>query len=64
MLGTSSEADHYREAATPALECSTGAIGCLVGVRKQGPLRDPWRTVLHSQRLMHEPAEPLPTSKE
>ena len=63
--GRSSEADRYREAATQALEMLDWCISYLVGVRKEGiaARRAKNRSYIR-KRLMDEPAEPLPTSKE
>ena len=63
--GRSSEAERYREAATQALEMLDWCIGYLVGVRKEGiSARLAENRSYIRKRLMHEPAEPLPTSKE
>ena len=62
--GRSSEADRYRQAATDALEMLDWCIGYLVGCNKgaiASRLAQNRRDI--KERLMHEPAEPVPTSK-
>jgi hypothetical protein len=60
----SSEAERYRQAATEALEMLDWCIGYLVGVRKEGiAARLAQNRSYIRKRLMHEPEEPLPTSK-
>jgi hypothetical protein len=62
--GRSAEADRYRQAATDALEMVDWCIGFLVGTRKEGIAAQLARNRQHiRQQLMHEPEEPLPTSK-
>ena len=63
--GRSAEADRYRQAATDALEMLDWCIGFLVGTRKEGiaaQLAQNRRYI--REKLMHEPEEPVPTSKE
>jgi hypothetical protein len=55
----------YKRAATEALEMLDWCIGYLVGVRKEGiAARLAENRSYIRKRLMDEPAEPLPTSKE
>ena len=59
-----SEADRYRQAATDALEMLDWCIGFLVGSRKEriaAQLAEGRKRI--RKDLMHEPEEPLPTSK-
>jgi hypothetical protein len=63
--GRSSEADRYRQAATDALEMLDWCIGYLVGTRKEtiaSRLAENRKYI--REQLLHEPAEPVPTSKE
>jgi hypothetical protein len=63
--GRSHEADRYRQAATDALEMLDWCIGYLVGCKKDAiasRLARNRRDI--KERLMHESAEPVPTSKE
>ena len=63
--GRSSEAERYREAATNALEMLDWCIGYLVGTHKEAiasQLAQNRRFI--RERLMREPEEPVPTSKE
>jgi hypothetical protein len=61
----SNEAKRYKEAATQALEMLDWCIGYLVGVRKEGiAARLAQNRSYIRKRLMDEPEEPLPTSKE
>jgi len=63
--GRSGEADRYKEAATQALEMLDWCIGYLVGVRKESiAARLAENRSYIRKNLMHESAEPLPTSKE
>jgi len=62
--GRSAEADRYRQAATDALEMLDWCIGYLVGTRKERIAAQIARNRAHIRRdLMHEPEEPVPTSK-
>ena len=63
--GRSADADRYKQAATDALEMLDWCIGFLVGTRKEGiaaQLAQNRRYI--REKLMHEPEEPVPTSKE
>jgi hypothetical protein len=63
--GRSAEADRYKQAATDALEMLDWCIGFLVGTRKESiaaQLAQNRRYI--REQLMHEPEEPVPTSKE
>jgi hypothetical protein len=63
--GRSGEADRYRQAATEALEMLDWCIGYLVGTRKEKIAAQLAKNRAHLRKqLMHEPEEPLPTSKE
>jgi hypothetical protein len=63
--GRSGETDRYRQAATEALEMLDWCIGYLVGTRKEKIAAQLARNRAHLRKqLMHEPEEPLPTSKE
>jgi hypothetical protein len=61
----SPEAERYKQAATDALEMLDWCIGYLVGTHKDkiaSQLAQNRRFI--RERLMHEPEEPVPTSKE
>ena len=61
----SDETERYREAATSALEMLDWCIGYLVGTHKDkiaSQLAQNRRFI--RERLMREPEEPVPTSKE
>ena len=61
----SGEADRYRRAATEALEMLDWCIGYLVGTRKEKIAAQLAKNRAHLRKqLMHEPEEPLPTSKD
>jgi hypothetical protein len=63
--GRSSEVDRYRQAATDALEMLDWCIGYLVGCHKDAiasRLARNRRDI--KERLMHESAEPVPTTKD
>ena len=61
----SSEVDRYRRAATEALEMLDWCIGYLVGTHKDKIASQLAQNRSYiRKRLMHEPEEPLPTSKE
>lgn len=63
--GPSSEAGRYKQAATEALEMLDWCIGYLVGVRKEGIAAQLAQNRSYiRKRLMDEPEEPLPTSKD
>ena len=60
----SSEVDRYRRAATEALEMLDWCIGYLVGTHKEKIASQLAQNRAHiRRRLMHEPEEPVPTSK-
>jgi hypothetical protein len=60
-----SEVERYRQAATEALEMVDWCIGYLVGTRKESIAAQLAQNRAHLRKqLMHEPEEPLPTSKE
>jgi hypothetical protein len=62
--GRSAEADRYRQAATDALEMLDWCIGYLVGTHKEKIASQIAQNRAQIRRnLMHEPEEPLPTSK-
>jgi len=62
--GRSGEAERYRQAATDALEMLDWCIGYLVGTRKERIASRLAQNRAHIRRnLLHEPAEPVPTSK-
>ena len=59
------EADGYRQAATDALEMLDWCIGYLVGSRKERIAAQLARNRSYlRKKLMREPEEPLPTSKD
>jgi hypothetical protein len=63
--GSSGDADRYRQAATEALEMLDWCIGYLVGTRKEKIAAQLAKNRAHLRKqLMHEPEEPLPTSKD
>ena len=62
--GQRSEADRYEQAATETLEMLDWCIGYFVGIHKEqiaSRLASNRRYI--KEHLMHEPEEPLPTSK-
>ena len=63
--GRSGEAERYRQAATDALEMLDWCIGYLVGTRKEkiAARLAEGRSQIRTD-LMHEPSEPLPTTKD
>ena len=63
--GGSGEAGRYKQAAHDALEMLDWCIGYLVGTRKEriASRLAQNRSYIRDQ-LLHEPAEPVPTSKE
>jgi hypothetical protein len=62
--GRSDEAEHYRQAATDALEMLDWCIGYLVGTRKERIASQLAQGRAQIRKdLMHEAEEPLPTSK-
>jgi hypothetical protein len=62
--GHSAEAERYKQAATDALEMLDWCIGYLVGSRKSSIAAQLARNRAHIRKdLMHEPEEPMPTSK-
>lgn len=63
--GSSGESERYRQAATEALEMLDWCIGFLVGIRKESIATQLAKNRKHIREdLMHEPSEPVPTSKE
>jgi hypothetical protein len=62
--GRSGDAERYRQAATDALSMLDWCIGYLVGTRKESIAAQMARNRAHIRRdLMHEPEEPVPTTK-
>ena len=62
--GRSAEVHRYRQAATDALEMLDWCIGFLVGSRKERIAAQLAQGRARIRKdLMHEPEEPLPTSK-
>jgi hypothetical protein len=62
--GRSAEAERYRQAATDALEMLDWCIGFLVASHKDKIASQLARNRAHIRKnLLHEPEEPLPTSK-
>ena len=62
---SSDEVERYKQAATDALEMVDWCIGYLVGSRKEGiaaQLASNRRYI--REKLMREPAEPVPTDKD
>lgn len=57
-------AERYKQAATEALEMLDWCIGYLVGTRKERIASQLARNRRYIRKQLHEPAEPLPTSKE
>lgn len=59
-----SEADRYEQASTETLELIDWCIGYFVGIHKDGIASQLASNRRHiKEDLMHEPEEPLPTSK-
>jgi hypothetical protein len=59
------EADRYRQAATDALEMVDWCIGYMVGTHKNSIASALARNRKNiREQLLHEPAEPVPTSKD
>jgi hypothetical protein len=59
------KAERYKQAATDALEMLDWCIGFLVGIRKEAIASQIAQNRAHIRKqLLHEPAEPVPTSKE
>ena len=59
------DAERYKQAATDALEMLDWCIGFLVGIRKEGIASQIAQNRAYiREQLLHEPAEPVPTSKE
>jgi hypothetical protein len=62
--GLSAEAERYKQAATDALEMVDWCIGYLVGSRKGGIAAQLAQNRAYIRKqLLHEPEEPVPTSK-
>jgi hypothetical protein len=62
--GRSSDAERYKQAATDALEMVDWCIGYLVGTKKDGiAARLAENRAYIRKQLLHEPEEPVPTSK-
>jgi hypothetical protein len=58
-------ADRYRQAATDALEMVDWCIGHMVGTHKNSIASGLARNRKYiREQLLHEPAEPVPTSKD
>lgn len=56
--------ERYKQAATDALEMLDWCIGFLVGIRKEGIAAQIAQNRAYiREQLLHEPAEPVPTSK-
>jgi hypothetical protein len=63
--GNGSETERYKQAATDALEMLDWCIGFLVGIRKEAIASQIAQNRAYIRRqLLHEPAEPVPTSKD
>ena len=63
--GSSDQAERYKQAATDALEMLDWCIGFLVGIKKEGIASQIAKNRAYiREQLLHEPAEPVPTSKE
>ena len=61
----SGQSERYRRAATDALEMLDWCIGFLVGIRKEAIASQIAKNRAYiREQLLHEPAEPMPTSKE
>ena len=59
------DAERYKQAATDALEMLDWCIGFLVGIRKEGIASQIAQNRAYiREQLLHEPAEPVPTTKE
>jgi hypothetical protein len=59
------KAERYKQAATDALEMLDWCIGFLVGIRKEAIASQIAQNRAYIRKqLLHEPAEPVPTSKE
>ena len=59
------KAERYKQAATDALEMLDWCIGFLVGIRKEAIASQIAQNRAHIRKqLLHESAEPVPTSKE
>jgi hypothetical protein len=62
--GLSGEAERYKQAATDALEMVDWCIGYFVGSHKGSIAAQLAKSRAHIRKdLMHEPDEPVPTSK-
>lgn len=63
--GRSGDVDRYRQAATDALEMVDWCIGYMVGTHKNSIASQLARNRKYiRERLLDEPAEPVPTSKD
>jgi hypothetical protein len=63
--GSSDQSDRYKQAAYEALEMLDWCIGFLVGIRKESIANQLAQNRKHIREdLMHEPREPVPTSKD